>query len=94
MNLEFKPEAEDALFEMGMWVEKRNTSESGIRFINKFIDKISRYALPDAVYLLCKNQALAERQLCYIAINDWVVAFKKTKKEFVVFYILYGPGLR
>ena len=46
MNLSFMPEAENALFEIAIWVEERNTTDSGIRFITKFIDLISDYVLP------------------------------------------------
>ncbi len=94
MNLRFMPEAENALFEIGIWVEGRNTVGSGIRFTNTFIDKINSYALPNVKYPICKNKILASQFFCCIAINDWVIAFKQTKDEFVVHHILYGPGLR
>jgi hypothetical protein len=41
MNLRFMPEAENAFFELGVWVESRNTYGSGSRFINTTIDKIA-----------------------------------------------------
>ena len=94
MKVRFMPEVEDALFEIGVWVEQRNTQESGSRFINKFIDKISSYALPNVKYPLCRNKVLQALGLCCIAIDDWVIAFVQTKDEFVVHFILYGPGLR
>jgi len=94
MKLRFMPEAENALFEIGIWVEERNTAESGIRFINKLIDQIDAYVLPHVRYPACKNKVLASHHLSCIAINDWVFAFKQTKDEFVVHYILYGPGLK
>lgn len=94
MNVNFLPEAEEALFEIGSWIESRNTSESGIRFINKFVDKVSAYALPNIKYLVCRNEELAALQLRCVAIDNWVVAFKQTKEEFVVHYILYGLGLK
>ena len=94
MNLRFMPEAENALFEIGIWVEERNTADSGIRFINTFIDKIESYVLPSVKYPICKNKVLASQLLSCIAINDWVIAFKQNKEEFVVHHILYGPGLR
>ncbi|HLP19551.1 MAG TPA: hypothetical protein VK174_04590 [Chitinophagales bacterium] len=94
MKLRFTPEAENVLVEIGVWVEERNTPGSGSRFIDKFIDKVSTYALPKAKYLLCRNEILASLQLSCIAINDWVVAFKCTNNEFVVYYILYGPAMK
>lgn len=94
MKLRFMPEAEDVLFEIGEWVEKRNTPGSGLRFTNNFIDKIAEYALPKATYPICKNEVLAYYILHCISINDWVVAFRQTNEEFIVCYILFGPGLR
>ncbi|MEP7168547.1 MAG: hypothetical protein ABI855_04200 [Bacteroidota bacterium] len=94
MKLNFMPEAEEALFEISTWVENRNTPGSGIRFINKFIASIEEYALPGVSYAICKNKVLASFGLKCIPINDWIVAFKQTKNEFIVHYILYGPGLK
>lgn len=94
MRVQFLPEAEEALFEIGSWVESHNTAESGIRFINKFVDKISAYAVPNTKYLICRNEELAALQLRCVAIDKWVVAFKQTKEEFIVHYILFGPGLK
>ena len=94
MKLRFMPEAEEVLFEIGEWVEKRNTAGSGFRFVNNFIDKVAEYALPKARYPICKNEVLATYMLHCISINDWVVAFQQSNDEFVVHYILFGPGLR
>jgi hypothetical protein len=88
------PEAEEALFDVGMWVEAQNTFGSGDRFINSFIDKIMNYALPNAKYPICKNKVLASYRLSCIAINDWVIAFKQTKEKFIVHYMIYGSGLK
>ena len=88
------PEAEDALFEIGIWVEERNTPGSGSRFINSFIDKIETYALPAVRYPICKNKILASYGYSCIAINEWVIVFKSDKIEFAVHHILYGPGLK
>lgn len=93
MKLVFTAEAENALFEIAQWVEQRNTPGSGERFINKFIDRIADYARPNVLYAVCKNKTLAEFNLSCISIDDWVIAFTVTKKEFIVQYILYGYGL-
>ncbi len=61
MNVRFLPEAENALFEIGAWVESRNTVGSGSRFTDTMIDKIAAYALPAVQYPICKNKVLAAR---------------------------------
>lgn len=94
MKLLFMPEAEEALFEIAMWVEEQNTKDSGARFIDKFIDKIADYAIPYAQYAKCSNKVLSFHNYSCIAIQTWVVVFKKTKNEFVVHHILYGAGLK
>lgn len=94
MKLRFMPEAENALFEIGVWVEERNTTGSGICYIDKLIGKIDKYVLPNVEYPLCKNKVLAGYKLSCVAIDKWVIAFKQTKNEFVVHQILYGPGLK
>lgn len=53
MNLRFMPEAENALFEIGIWVEGRNTVGSGIRFTHTFIDKIT-----PMYYLMSSTQSV------------------------------------
>ncbi|MCG3166729.1 MAG: hypothetical protein POELPBGB_02510 [Bacteroidia bacterium] len=94
MNVLFKPEAEEALFEISKWVEEKEGSGSGIKFAEAFIDRITEFVLPDFKYAGCFNDSLAVLNLRCIAIKDWVVAFKQTKDEFIVHYILYGPGLK
>ena len=94
MNLVFKPEAEEALFEIASWVEQRNTAGSGTRFIERFIDKIEIFVQPHVVYTICKNAVLAALQLQCISIDKWVIAFTTDKKSFVVHYIIWGPGLK
>jgi hypothetical protein len=94
MELRFMPEAEEALFEIGTWVEEQNTAGSGLRFVNRFIDKISGYALPKVKYPICRNEILASLGLSCIPISDWVIAFRQRENEFVVHYILFGPGLK
>jgi hypothetical protein len=94
MRLRLMPEAEEILLEIGIWVEAQNTPGSGNKFVDAFIDKIASYAMPNVKYPACKNKVLASFRLSCIAINDWVIAFKQTKDEFVVHYIVFGPGLK
>ena len=90
----FLPEAEEIILEISSWVEEKNTPGNGTRFMTKFINRISAFALPNVTYMICPNKSLAALKLRCIAIDDWVVAFKQTKEEFTVHYILYGAGLR
>lgn len=94
MNLVFKPEAEEALFEIASWVEQRNTSGSGSRFIERFIDKIETFVQPRTTYAICKNPVLAAQRLQCVSVDKWVIAFTTDKKSFVVHYIIWGPGLK
>jgi len=94
MNVTLLPEAEKVLLNISEWVEERNTIASGERFIIKFTNRIKSFALPRVLYAICPHESLAALKLRCIAIDDWVIAFKQTKEEFVVHYILYGPGLR
>ncbi len=94
MKILFKPEAEEALFEVSKWMEEKNGPGSGIKFAGEFIDRIAEFVLPDFKYARCFNDSLAQLNLRCIAIKDWVIAFKQTKTEFVVHYIIYGPGLK
>jgi hypothetical protein len=94
MTLHFLPEAEQALLEISLWVEERNTPGSGFRYAEKFIAKIERYALPKANYALCKSRHLADLDLHCIAIDDWIIAFKISGSKFVVHYIIHGSGLK
>ncbi|MGE0635745.1 MAG: hypothetical protein AB7P01_04840 [Bacteroidia bacterium] len=94
MTVLFKPEAEEALFEISKWVEEQEGSGSGIKFAEEFIDRISEFVIPDFKYARCFNASLAALNLRCIAIKDWVIAFKQTKDEFIVHYIIYGPGLK
>ena len=88
------PEAEDALLDIAEWIETRNTPESGNRFVANFIDILSGYAHPNTSYALCKNKHLAALKLQCVTIDNWVVAFKFSKKTLTVHYILFGAGLK
>lgn len=94
MKLHFLPEAENALLEIALWVEERNTPGSGSRFVSKFIDKVSAYALPKVTYAICRKRSLAALELRCVNIGDWVVAFRQTQEEFTVHYIIHGSGLK
>lgn len=94
MKLLFMPEAEEALFQIADWVEQHDAPGSGIKFATEFIDRIAEFMMPDIKYAICFNDTLAARRLRCIAITDWVIAFKQTKDEFKVHYIVYGPGLK
>lgn len=94
MKLVFTPEAEEALFEIALWVEQQNTRGSGDRFVNRFIERVSAYARPNVFYAICKNKALAALGYSCISIDDWVIVFTVTKKEFILHYILLGSALK
>ncbi len=94
MKVQFMPQAEAALFEIGTWVEMKNTEGSGARFVNRFIDKIVAYALPNAKYPDCKETTLQLMGLQCIAIDNWIVAFSIRANIFMVHYILHGSNIR
>ncbi len=92
MKLEFQPEAEEVLFAIGEWAERRNTPGSGSRFINRFINKIARLAIPKVSYALCKDPVLAARALQCIQVDNWIIAFKTVKGRFIVHNIIHASG--
>jgi hypothetical protein len=94
MKVYFLPEAEEVLFQIALWIESKNTQGSGERFLEKFITETSSFALPNVKYAICRNKLLASFSLRCITIDNWVVAFKQTKTEFVVHYILNGSSLK
>lgn len=93
MSVMFSYEAEKALFEIGTWVEERNTAGAGIRFIDRFIDRIEAFAVHGATYAICNHLTLAQKGLRCVQIDDWVVAFHQTKERFDVRYIIHASGL-
>jgi hypothetical protein len=94
MKVVFMPQAEEALYEIGVWIESKNTKGSGNRFVNNMIDSIAAFALPNVKYQDCKQAVLRLLHLQCVVIKDWIVAFEINGNVFTVHYILHGSGLK
>jgi uncharacterized membrane protein YiaA len=94
MIVHFMPQAEEVLYEIGLWVEEKNTPGSGMRFVNSFINKVEALALPNVEYAICKQVLLKAAGLRCVPINDWIIAFSIDKSIFTVHFILHGTLIR
>lgn len=90
MEVLFKQNALDTLYEIANFIESKNTKGSGIRFIEKVFDFITGYSIPNVQYQLCKYFQFKQKNFSCIYFHDWVIAFKIENDQFVVYEIALG----
>ena len=93
MELQINPRALSVLNNIAAFVESKNTTGSGERFVLKFIKEIERIAKPNLQYALCNNAVLARLQYSCRYLNDWVIVFKVKNNVFRVYDIIPGSTL-
>lgn len=90
MNIEYRQNALNTIYELAYFVEGNNTKGSGDRFIDKFFDHIEKYALPNVQYALCRYSIFHTLGYSCIFYNDWVIAFKIINNTFIVYEVVLG----
>jgi hypothetical protein len=91
----FMKRAENAIYKVAKEIADQNLPDTGEKFINEVIDLCIGHAKVSIKYPLCKNKILAKHHFhCIVFKKKWIIAFRVTKKEFVVYRFIYGPRLR
>ncbi len=90
MEVLYKQNALDTLYEIANFVESKNTKGSGYRFIEKVFEFIADYSNPNVQYQLCKYSKFRQKNYSCIFFHDWVIAFKIENKTFIVYEIALG----
>ena len=87
-------EAEEQLYDIAEVIDDLNMIGAGERWVNKFIEFIKSYAIPNVKYAVCQSARLAELQYSCITFNHtWVIAFKLEDDEIRIYEIIYGSLL-
>ena len=94
-QLIIKKRAENAIYRVAQYVASINFPSTGEKFINEVIDFCIENAFIKVKYPLCKNQVLAKHGYsCMVYKKKWVVVFKCTDKQFIVYRFVYGAMLK
>ncbi len=93
MVVKITPKALRVIDAVADFVESKNTSGSGARFALKFKLAIESLALPNVDYALCNHHVLASLKYSCSHFNDWVIAFRITDTELVVYEIIHSSLL-
>jgi hypothetical protein len=94
-ELIIKKRAENAIYKVAQFVASKNFPSSGGKFINEVFDFCIDYSLLNLKHPLCKNSVLAKHGYsCTVYKKKWVVVFKCTDKQFIVYRFVYGAMLK
>jgi len=94
-QLIIKKRAENAIYRVAQYVASQNFPATGEKFINEVIDFCIERSFIDVKYPLCKNRVLARHDYsCMVYKKKWVVVFKCTDEQFIVYRFVYGPMLK
>ena len=95
MKLVIRKRASQSIANTGDWVEKRNTDESGQRWINKVYATLQNHARLGLKHAICKDEDLAKRKYhCFTYNEKWVVAYRIEGDNFIVYRFIFGPYLK
>jgi hypothetical protein len=95
MKLVIRKLALRSIAKTGVWVEKKNTGESGQRWINKVYATLQDHARLGVKHAICKDEDLAKRKYHCFTYNDkWIVAYRIKGNDFVVYRFIFGPYLK
>lgn len=95
MRLIIRKRASQSIAKTGAWVEKRNTDESGQRWINKVYATLEDQARLGVKQAICKDKNLAKRKYHCFTYNDkWIVAYRIKGNDFIVYRFIFGPYLK
>ncbi|WP_295674282.1 type II toxin-antitoxin system RelE/ParE family toxin [uncultured Mucilaginibacter sp.] len=93
MIVKITPKALSVIDAIADFVESQNTEGSGARFALKFKTSIEKLARPNVQYSLCDHPVLAAYKYSCRHFNDWVIAFRITENELIVYEIIHGSLL-
>jgi hypothetical protein len=94
MQINYTIEAFTSLSELINFIEANNTSNAGLRWLNRF-EQFLRSALtnPDKIKL-CNNATFNQLNLRCIYFNDWVVAFSVHHNHVLLEALLHKSRIR
>ncbi len=94
-RLIIKKRAENAIYRVAQYLASEYFPSTGEKFIHEVIDFCQQYPGLNIQYPLCKNKVLAKHGFsCLTYKRKWVVVFKCTPTEFIVYRFVYGARLK
>lgn len=83
-----------SMIKIASYIESQNTPGSGLRWLTKVRAEIQKIADSKAVFAICRYQNFSKHGYRCFTYNDWVVAYKVVRGEFVIYRFAYGPKLK
>lgn len=95
-QLIIKSHAEEAIYSTAEWLASQYFPDTGFKFIDQVEEFLWNYCqLTNLKFALCKNKRLAKRKFsCLVYKRKWVIAFKYTRRQLVVYEFIWGKKLR
>jgi len=93
LKIKITPKALNVIYAISDFVESKNTPGSGARFSLKFKSEIKKLAVTDVQFALCSHPVLAALNYSCSHFNDWVIAFRISSNELIVYEIIHGSLL-
>lgn len=84
-----------AIVQVSEFVESKNTTGSGVRWMNKVFDFIHDFAKPNVQYPLCHYKSFRLKGYSCISFADeWLIVFKIKGNQFTVHRFVWAGKLR
>lgn len=93
MKIDIRKRALNTLIKVAEFVESKNTSGSGLRWMNKVEEKIESLAEAKVKAAFCHHASLAKYNFRCIAYNDWIIVYRISEIKFEVCRFIYAPSL-
>ena len=95
MKLIVRRSASENIAKTGEWVERKNTSESGARWVRRVYETLEDKARMGVKHAICRNKRLAELELRCFTYNDkWIIAYQIESDKFIVRRFIWGAKLQ
>ena len=75
MQVKYTKDAFSSLIQLINFIEARNTSGAGIRWLDKYEKYLTKTFINTKNKRLCNNATFKKLELHFIYFNDWVIAF-------------------
>ncbi len=83
MQVKYTTDAFASLTQLINFIEAKNTTGAGIRWLNKYEQNITKAFINAKQKRLCSNETFLKLNLHCIYFNDWVIAFS-IHKDFIL----------
>ena len=94
MKLILRKRAFKAILAVAKWVDDQNTAGAGDRWLQKVFQEFNRQSKAGVRHAVCKNELLTKyKYLCFVFNNNWTVAYRIYRNQFIVCRFIWSAKL-